>query len=118
MDRQCGVSTNRGRTDFPRSFNPGADWSRRDFDSTTYFAALEQALANDWKLKLSLDQKTTDHDTRLASASGGSPDRATGEGMFLYWGRWEGHRVQNTADVNVTGPFTFGGREHELVAGS
>ncbi|MGY2261537.1 TonB-dependent siderophore receptor [Pseudomonas sp. SDO55104_S430] len=106
-----------GRTDFSRSFNPGADWSRRDFDSTTYFASLEQALANDWKLKLSLDQKTTDHDTQLASASGGNPDRATGEGMFFYWGRWEGHRVQNTADINVSGPFSLGGREHELVAG-
>ncbi|PMZ86546.1 MULTISPECIES: TonB-dependent siderophore receptor [unclassified Pseudomonas] len=106
-----------GRTDFPRHFNPGADWSRRDFDDITYFASLEQALANDWKFKASIDQKTTDHDTRLASASGGNPDRATGEGMFLYWGRWEGHRVQNTADVNVTGPFSLGGREHELVAG-
>ncbi|TWC18715.1 MULTISPECIES: TonB-dependent siderophore receptor [unclassified Pseudomonas] len=106
-----------GRTEFPRHFNPAADWSRRDFDSTTYFASLEQALANDWKLKVSLDQKTTDHDTQLASASGGNPDRATGEGMFLYWGRWEGHRVQNTADVNVSGPFSLGGREHELVAG-
>ncbi|MVV47313.1 TonB-dependent siderophore receptor [Pseudomonas sp. PB120] len=106
-----------GRTDFSRSFNPGADWSRRDFDSVTYFSSLEQALGNDWKFKASFDQKTTDHDTRLASASGGSPDRATGEGMFLYWGRWEGHRVQNTADVNVSGPFTLGGREHEVVAG-
>ncbi|MGF6129209.1 outer membrane receptor for ferric coprogen and ferric-rhodotorulic acid [Pseudomonas frederiksbergensis] len=106
-----------GRTDFPRHFNPAADWSRRDFDETTYFASLEQALANDWKLKVSVDQKTTVHDTQLASASGGNPDRATGEGMFLYWGRWEGHRVQNTADVNVSGPFSLGGREHELVAG-
>jgi outer membrane receptor for ferric coprogen and ferric-rhodotorulic acid len=106
-----------GRTDFPRHFNPGADWSRRDFDDITYFASLEQALANDWTFKATVDQKTTDHDTRLASASGGNPDRATGEGMFLYWGRWEGHRVQNTADVNVTGPFSLGGREHELVAG-
>ncbi|WP_449432714.1 TonB-dependent siderophore receptor [Pseudomonas putida] len=105
------------RTDFSRSFNPGADWSRRDFDSTTYFASLEQALANDWKLKLSLDQKTTDHDTRLASASGGNPDPVSGEGMFFYWGRWEGHRVQNTADINVSGPFTLGGRQHDLVAG-
>ncbi|MDN3223580.1 TonB-dependent siderophore receptor [Pseudomonas nunensis] len=106
-----------GRTDFPRHFNPAADWSRRDFDEITYFASLEQALANDWKLKVSVDQKTTIHDTQLASASGGNPDRATGEGMFLYWGRWEGHRVQNTADVNVSGPFSLGGREHELVAG-
>ncbi|MCP1487626.1 outer membrane receptor for ferric coprogen and ferric-rhodotorulic acid [Pseudomonas fluorescens] len=106
-----------GRTDFPRHFNSGADWSRRDFDNITYFASLEHALANDWKFKVSLDQKTTDHDTQLASASGGNPDRASGEGMFLYWGRWEGHRVQNTADINVSGPFTLGGREHELIAG-
>lgn len=109
--------TDGGRTDFSRSFNPGADWSRRDFDSVTYFSSLEQALANDWKFKASFDQKTTDHDTQLASASGGYADRATGEGNFLYWGRWEGHRVQNTADVSVSGPFSLGGREHELVAG-
>jgi outer membrane receptor for ferric coprogen and ferric-rhodotorulic acid len=109
--------TDGGRTDFSRSFNPGADWSRRDFNSVTYFSSLEQALANDWKFKASFDQKTTDHDTQLASASGGYADRATGEGNFLYWGRWEGHRVQNTADVSVSGPFSLGGREHELVAG-
>ncbi|MFL1527423.1 TonB-dependent siderophore receptor [Pseudomonas sp. O230] len=106
-----------GRTDFSRSFNPAADWSRRDFDEISYFASLEQALANDWKFKASLSEKTTDHDTQLASASYGNPDRATGEGMSFFWGRFEGHRVQDTADVNVSGPFTLGGREHELVAG-
>ena len=109
--------TDGSRTDFSRSFNPGANWSRRDFDSTTYFASLEQALANGWKFKASFDQKTTDHDTQLASASGGSADPVTGEGNFLYWGRWEGHRVQNSGDVNISGPFSLGGREHELVAG-
>ncbi|VVO63508.1 Ferripyoverdine receptor [Pseudomonas fluorescens] len=68
-----------GRTDFSRSFNPAADWSRRDFDEISYFASLEQALANDWKFKASLSEKTTDHDTQLASAGYGNPDRATGE---------------------------------------
>ncbi|WP_256680224.1 TonB-dependent siderophore receptor [Pseudomonas sp. Marseille-P9899] len=106
-----------GRTDFSRSFNPGADWSRRDFQSRTYFASVEQALANDWTLKLSLNQMQSDHDTRLASASGGNPDRATGDGMFFYWGRWEGHRVQNSADLSLSGPFSLFGREHDLVVG-
>ncbi len=106
-----------GRTNFSRSFNPGADWSRRDFQSRTYFASLEQALANDWSLKLSLNQMQSDHDTRLASASGGNPDRASGEGMFFYWGRWEGHRVQNSADLSLSGPFSLLGREHDLVVG-
>ena len=105
-----------GRTDFSRSFNPGADWSRRDFQNRTYFASLEQALANDWSLKLSLNQLQSDHDTRLASASGGSPDR-DGNGMFFFWGRWEGHRVQNSADLNLSGPFSLFGRQHDLVVG-
>ncbi|MDO8825789.1 TonB-dependent siderophore receptor [Methylophaga sp.] len=106
------------RTNFSRSHNPGADWSRRDFESTTYFTALEQAFNNGWRLKVNLNHMITDHDTRLASASGGNPDPVTGEGMFLYWGRWEGHRVQNTVDVNLSGPFNLFGREHELVAGA
>lgn len=108
--------TDGGRTDFPRSFNPGADWSRRDFQNRTYFASLEQALANDWSLKLSVNQLQSDHDTRLASASGGSPDR-DGNGMYFFWGRWEGHRVQNSADLNLSGPFTLFGRQHDLVVG-
>ncbi|MHC2147120.1 TonB-dependent siderophore receptor [Pseudomonas sp. 210_17 TE3656] len=108
--------TDGGRTDFSRSFNPGADWSRRDFQNRTYFASLEQALANDWSLKFSVNQLQSDHDTRLASASGGSPDR-DGNGMFFFWGRWEGHRVQNSADLNLSGPFTLFGRQHDLVVG-
>ncbi|MEF9899613.1 MAG: TonB-dependent siderophore receptor [Pseudomonas sp.] len=107
--------TDGGRTDFPRSLNTGADWSRRDFDNRTYFASLEQALANDWSLKFSVNQLQSDHDTRLASAFG-SPDRA-GNGMGIIWGRWEGHRVQNSADVNVSGPFSLFGRQHDLVVG-
>lgn len=106
------------KTDFSRSFNPGAKWSRRDFESTTYFASLQQGLSNDWTLKVSLDHMITDHDTRLASASGGNPDPVTGEDMFYYWGRWEGHRVQNSADVNLSGPFELFGREHDLVIGA
>lgn len=108
--------TDGGRTDFSRSFNPGADWSRRDFQNRTYFASLEQALANDWSLKLSVNQLQSDHDTRLASASGGAPDR-DGNGVYFFWGRWEGHRVQNTADLNLSGPFSLFGREHDLVVG-
>ena len=108
--------TDGGRTDFSRSFNPGADWSRRDFQNRTYFASLEQALVNDWSLKLSVNQLQSDHDTRLASASGGSPDR-DGNGMFFFWGRWEGHRVQNSVDLNLSGPFSLFGRQHDLVVG-
>ncbi|MCY1294099.1 Ferripyoverdine receptor [compost metagenome] len=105
------------KLDFSRSFNPGTDWSRRDFKSYTVFSSLEHRLQNDWKVKVSVNQMRNKHDTQLGSLSSGNPDPVTGEGMGFYWGRWEGDRVQNTFDANVTGPFELFGREHELVAG-
>ena len=110
--------SNYTKTDFSRSFNPATDWSRRDVQAQSTFASLEHRFANDWKVKGTLTQQTNDHDTQLASASGGMPDPVTGKGMFFYWGKWEGHRVQNTADINATGPFSLFGREHELVVGA
>ena len=110
--------SNYTKTDFSRSFNPATDWSRRDVQIQTTFASLEHRFANDWKVKGSLTQQTNDHDTQLGSASGGMPNPVTGDGMFFYWGKWEGHRVQNTFDINATGPFTLFGREHELVVGA
>lgn len=109
--------SNYTKTDFSRSFNPATDWSRRDVQAQTTFASLEHRFANDWKIKGTLNQQTNDHDTQLGSASGGTPDPVTGDGMFFYWGKWEGHRVQTTADINASGPFTLFGREHELVVG-
>ena len=106
------------KTDFSRSFNPATDWSRRDVTAQTVFASLEHRFANEWKIKGTLNQQTNDHDTQLGSASGGNPNPVTGEGMFFYWGKWEGHRVQNTADINASGPFSLFGREHELVVGA
>lgn len=105
------------RTNFSRSFNPAADWSRRDFTNQTIFASVQQKLANDWSLKVSLDRKRSQHDTLLASASGGNPDPVTGDGMYMFMGKYKGDQVQNTLDINVSGPFSLLGREHELIMG-
>ena len=79
--------------------------------------ALRLAICLETTPEFWLNQQTNDHDTQLGSASGGTPDPVTGDGMFFYWGKWEGHRVQTTADINASGPFTLFGREHELVVG-
>ncbi|WP_347905839.1 TonB-dependent siderophore receptor [Pseudomonas purpurea] len=105
------------RTNFSRSFNPATDWSRRDFTNQTIFASVEQQLAYDWKLKVSYDRKHRQHDTLLASASGGNPNPVTGEGMYMFMGKFKGDQVQDNLDVNLTGPFSLFGREHELIAG-
>ncbi|KJZ51020.1 TonB-dependent siderophore receptor [Pseudomonas marginalis] len=105
------------RTHFSRSFNPAADWSRRDFNNQTLFASVQHTLANDWSLKVSLDRKRSQHDTLLASASGGNPDPVSGENMYMFMGKYKGDQVQNTLDVNLSGPFSLFGREHELIMG-
>ncbi|UZE14520.1 TonB-dependent siderophore receptor [Pseudomonas sp. B21-053] len=105
------------RTHFSRSFNPATDWSRRDFNNQTLFAALEQQLANDWTLKASYDRKHRQHDTFLGSASGGNPDPVSDDGMFMYMGKFKGDEVQDNLDVNFSGPFSLFGREHQLIAG-
>ncbi|MBK5301075.1 MULTISPECIES: TonB-dependent siderophore receptor [Gammaproteobacteria] len=110
-------SSDGSRTNFSRSFNPATDWSRRDFTNQTIFASVEQRLANDWTLKVSYDRKHRQHDTLLGSASGGNPDPVTGNGMFMYMGKFKGDQVQDNIDINLTGPFSLFGREHELIAG-
>ncbi|EJM60032.1 TonB-dependent siderophore receptor [Pseudomonas sp. GM50] len=110
-------SSDGSRTNFSRSFNPATDWSRRDFTNHTIFASVEQRLANDWTLKVSYDRKHRQHDTLLGSASGGNPDPVTGNGMFMYMGKFKGDQVQDNIDINLTGPFSLFGREHDLIAG-
>ncbi|NYH12548.1 TonB-dependent siderophore receptor [Pseudomonas moraviensis] len=105
------------RTNFSRSFNPATDWSRRDFTNQTLFASLNRQLANDWTLKLSYDRKHRQHDTLLGSASGGNPDPVSGDGMFLYMGKFKGDEVQDNIDLHLSGPFSLFGREHQLIAG-
>ncbi|WP_192564404.1 TonB-dependent siderophore receptor [Pseudomonas gozinkensis] len=105
------------RTNFSRSFNPATDWSRRDFTNQTLFASLNRQLANDWTLKLSYDRKHRQHDTLLGSASGGNPDPVSGDGMFLYMGKFKGDEVQDNIDLSLSGPFSLLGREHQLSAG-
>ncbi|WP_371262370.1 TonB-dependent siderophore receptor [Pseudomonas sp. P1.31] len=105
------------RTNFSRSFNPATDWSRRDFSNQTLFAAVARQLQNDWTLKLSYDRKHREHDTLLGSASGGNPDPVTGDGMFLYMGKFKGDEVQDNVDLNLGGPFSLFGREHQMIVG-
>ncbi|MFJ3153055.1 TonB-dependent siderophore receptor [Pseudomonas protegens] len=105
------------RTRFSRSFNPATDWSRRDFNNQTLFTSLEQQLAHDWTLKVSYDRLRRQHDTLLGSASGGNPNPTTGDGMFMYMGKFKGDQRQDNLDINLHGPFSLFGREHELIAG-
>ncbi len=108
-----GTSTN-----FSRSFNPGARWSYMDNSHYNFTALVEHALANDWSLKASYSHQYAYRDATTGSASRGSPDALTGAGVSMYVNRLDSYQTQDNLDVFATGPFTLGGREHELVVGS
>lgn len=105
------------QTDFSRSFNPASRWSYRDQDTLNTFYTLEQKLANDWSLKLAVNQLYSTRDFSLASASWGFPDKQSGDGLMLYGGDGKGWQKQTGIDLMARGPFQLLGREHELVLG-
>ncbi|WP_426077310.1 TonB-dependent siderophore receptor [Janthinobacterium sp. PSPC3-1] len=105
------------RTDFPTSWNPATGWSRRDMKNTTLFSALEHTFASEWKLKFSANMLRSEHDSVLGSASGGNPDPVTGEGAYFFMGQYAGKRRQGTVNLDLNGPFTAFGRQHEAMFG-
>ncbi len=106
-----------GQTDFSRSTNAGARWSYRQQNTLNTFATLEQGLANDWSLKVAVNNMYSTREYSLASLSGGTPDRETGDGAYLYGGDGYGSQRQLGIDAMAQGPFQLLGREHELVVG-
>ncbi|MDM0019341.1 TonB-dependent siderophore receptor [Variovorax saccharolyticus] len=105
------------RTDWSRSFNPATTWSRRELETRNLFATLEHRLADDWRLKLTVNNQESKHRSLLGSASGGNPDPVTGEGMYLFSGDFRGNRTQDTANASITGSYALGGRKHDLMFG-
>lgn len=105
------------QTDFSRSTNAASRWSYRQQNTLNTFATLEQGLVNEWKLKVSVNNMYSTRDYSLASASGGFPNKETGDGTYLYGGDGYGSQRQLGIDAMVQGPFQLLGRQHELVMG-
>ncbi|OJT26394.1 ligand-gated channel [Pseudomonas sp. FSL W5-0203] len=103
------------RNDVKRSFNNAADWSSWEQYTRTVFAMLEHDLGDGWITKLQLDHKINGYHALMGSIQGDTP-RLDGKSQ-LTSGKYTGETVSDSADLYVSGPFSLGGREHELVFG-
>jgi len=106
-------------TDLPRSFSPAAKSNRFGSTSTDLFVTVEHALTNDWKLKISANRVQSSQEERsvFMNVSSAFPDQATGDGLRMS-ADYRDYQLQvNSVDVNVRGPFSAFGRQHELVLG-
>ncbi|MBJ2215868.1 TonB-dependent siderophore receptor [Pseudomonas carnis] len=103
------------RNDVKRSFNNAADWSSWEQYTRTVFAMLEHDLGDGWITKLQLDHKINGYHALMGSIQGDTPG-LDGKSQ-LTSGKYTGETVSDSADLYVSGPFSLGGREHEVVFG-
>lgn len=104
------------QTDFDESTSTSADWSFWDMTEDNLFVELAHGFNEDWQLTTVYRHSNTD-DTAELFYQFGSLDMATGQGLFGWPGRYETELKQNMLDTYLTGKFTLGGFEHDVVAG-
>ena len=98
-----------------RSFSNATDWSSWQQYTRTVFATLEQDLGSGWVGKLQLDHKLNGYDAQLGAIQFDQP--AADGTAKINAQRYKGETTSDAADLYVSGPYEFLGREHELVLG-
>jgi outer membrane receptor for ferric coprogen and ferric-rhodotorulic acid len=104
------------KANWGRSKTSAADWTRANPVYENYFAALEHRFANDWKVKATYSHGDRQDDSYLLYLYG-TPDRATGLGMFAWPASYNVRTRQEDFGLQANGPFDFLGRTHELAVG-
>ena len=105
------------QTNYPISASTSADWSRWNTETNSTFAELEHRFNTDWSVKSTLTYTKADSNSQLFYVYG-SPDRATGDGLFSYPSKYNSSNEQSLADISAKGKFTLGGRQHDLTFGA
>ncbi len=104
------------RTDWPTSVTTAADWAYWNRKTQTVFAEANHRFDSGWTLRGTVSHRRFTEDLEMLYLYG-FPDPATGLGLEPYAYKTQGKITQNELDLQATGPFELGGREHELVIG-
>ena len=103
-------------TRYDRSTSTSSDWAFWDVQDNRTFAELAHDFAGGWQARAVLTRVERKGDGSLFYMYG-TPDRATGLGLFSYPADYRDETKQLIGDLYASGPFTLAGREHELVVG-
>ncbi|AVR95513.1 TonB-dependent siderophore receptor [Pseudoduganella armeniaca] len=104
-------------TDYPTGTNTAADWTRNRNEHQRTFVELVQRFDNGWRAQATLSRNTFKNRSKMLYVYG-TPERATGLGLFAYPSRYDADNKQTLLDASATGKFALGGREHELTFGA
>jgi outer membrane receptor for ferric coprogen and ferric-rhodotorulic acid len=104
------------RIDVKRSYNNGAKWSSWEQFTQSFFTTLEHNFDNGWVIKGQYTHQFSGYDAPMGAIQLG-PFPATGLST-LYANKFTGDTRADSGDIYASGPFTLGGREHQLVVGA
>ncbi len=108
--------TNGAPTNYGRDTSTSANWSYWNSEEQRTFLELKQRLNNDWEWKTTLTYNKLTSDGRLFYVYG-TPDQATGTGLYSYPSLYSSDNKQTLLDSSMTGKYTLGGRQHDLTFG-
>lgn len=106
------------RTKFDRSLTVSSDWTYWDVDSKAIFTSLQHNLFNDVDLHIGYSYRRDDKDTALLYVDG-NVDKNTHKslGAISVYSS-EQRNDENNVDIYITAPFTWAGRQQEIVTGA
>jgi outer membrane receptor for ferric coprogen and ferric-rhodotorulic acid len=99
-----------------RSHSLAADWSANNYKRTEYFAKVEHALDDNWKLKASYTKSKFDSTQDIGEVSA-AVDPNTNQTTFKRFIRGYNNQ-QDLFDANLSGTFEAFGLTHELLVGA
>lgn len=98
------------------STSTAADWAGWDSEESQAFVELDHDLGGGWSIKGTYTYINHKEDGELFYAFG-TPDRATGLGLYGYGSDYTEDNTMDLFDVYVSGHYPLAGREHEVVLG-
>ncbi|MEX0341502.1 MAG: TonB-dependent siderophore receptor [Erythrobacter sp.] len=110
------INTDGTPTDFPAGTSTTQDWTFWDTTNSRAFAELAWELVPDWTLRSVLTRQNIRSLSEIFYVYG-TPDPATGLGLFGYPGAYDFDTGGWISDIELTGTFSAFGREHDLTVG-
>jgi len=111
------VHTDGTQTDYPTSTTTSMDWTYWNTHDRTGFVELTYALPGDWEVKGVATYNDFSSDSALFYVYG-TPDRATGQGLFGWPGQYWDDSERLLVDVTATGSFSLFDRRHTVLLGA
>lgn len=113
------MSTNYASLELPRSTFLGASWNNITFDKTNAFAEFEHYFDNEWVAKSSINYTSASARGKFIGVYGNGTQGVddSGDARLNNYLQRHNRSSQYGVNLNLSGPFAFLNRDHELVLG-